>query len=391
MRESMTTERFLFRREFLQFLTASPLFAATPQFLGGFQEAARDPALANAKNVFEVQKLSAEKLTDIAQRYCDGGADDLKTVRENSKAFDHLQIRARRLVNVETIDTAVELFGHKLASPILLCPVGFLQVFHQDGELAAARACENQEHQLMVSTVSSYSVKKIAAEYSQPLWFQLYPTPRRNITTALIEQAKNAGASVMILTVDTPVIGNRENHAGYLTSKMASGELVAGNFVEMGETIGTLPDPTLDWEFVDWLKETWSGPVVLKGIVTREDAELCLEHEVDGIIVSNHGGRQLESLRATIDCLPEVVEVVRGKIPVLIDGGIRRGTDIFKALALGASAVAIGRPYLWGLAAGGRAGVERVLELLQAELIRDMQIAGTPRIAAITSAFVAQR
>ena len=172
---------------------------------------------------------------------------------------------------------------------------------------------------------------------------------------------------------------------------MANGELVAGNFVEMGEKIEQLPDPSLDWDFVKWLKDQWKGPLMLKGVVTYEDAKLCLEKKVDGIIVSNHGGRQLESLRSTIDCLPEIIDVIGNRIPVLIDGGIRRGTDIFKALALGASAVAIGRPYLWGLAAGGQAGVERVLELLQAELIRDMQLAGTPDIQSITRSFVAKR
>ncbi|MGI9518485.1 MAG: alpha-hydroxy acid oxidase [Pirellulaceae bacterium] len=385
------------RREFLRFLATSPLLAgfAAPQWLLAASEPACEgngrlvqDGLAEAKNVFEIRELGAQQLTDIALRYCDGGADDLKTVRANSEAFDQLQIRARRLVNVSSIDTSIEIFGHTLASPILACPVGFLQVFHDQGELAAAAACKSLDHQMMVSTLSSFPISQIATDYERPLWFQLYPTPRRHITTKLIDQARAAGCHVLMLTVDTPVIGNRENHAGYLTSKMASGELVAGNFVEMDEGIESLPDPTLDWDFVKWLQDRWEGPVVLKGIVTHEDAVLCLEHEVDGIYVSNHGGRQLESLRATIDCLPEIVEVVDGRVPIMIDGGFRRGTDIFKALSLGATAVAIGRPYLWGLAAGGQAGVERVLELLQAELVRDMQLAGTPDIAAITQNFV---
>ncbi len=375
------------RRQFIKFLSASPFFAATlgaDRILG--QETA-DP-LSMAKNVFEIEKLSSDKLTDIALRYCNGGADDLKTVKRNSAAFDEIQIRARRLIDVSKIDTSVTFFGRKFTSPIMLSPVGFQQVFHEQGELAMARAADRLGHQIVVSTVSSYSIKEIAKNYAAPIWFQLYPTPDRVITNGVINMAREARCSIMVLTVDTPVIGNRENHAGYLTSKIASGELVAGNLVEMGAKISALPDPTLDWDFVKWLKSIWRGPVVLKGIVTHEDAALCLQTGVDGIIISNHGGRQLESNRSTIECLPEIIDVAKNKIPVLIDGGIRRGTDIFKSIALGASAVCIGRPYLWGLAAAGQAGVERVLELLQAELILDMKLAGATSIRAITKSFV---
>ena len=206
------------RRQFIHFLSASPLFGlAGPQTALPQQSkrTAADESLAKAKNVFEVQKLCSTKLTDIAQRYCDGGADDLKTIQENSAAFDRLQIRARRLVNVSKIDTRVKIFDQQLASPIMLSPVGFLQVFHKDGELATAAACNKKRHQMIVSTVSTFSIKKIAAKSSTPPWFQLYPTPRRKITKQLIRQARAAKCKVMALTVDTPVIGNRENHAGF--------------------------------------------------------------------------------------------------------------------------------------------------------------------------------
>ncbi len=373
------------RREFLRFLAASPLVPAfglvervdccAEEF-----DAAHPPQLPAIKNVFELEKIACNKLEPIVCKYLNGGADDLKTIRANRAAFDQLQIRARRLVDVSRIDTSVELLGQKMETPIMMAPVGFLDLFDPGGEVTVARAAGKLRHQMIASTLSSKPISKINEASGSAAWFQLYPTPDRKITSGLIDLARAAGSRVMVLTVDTPVIGNRENHAGFLTSKIASGELSAGNLKTLNASIKTLPDPTLDWRFVDWLKSQWRGPLVLKGIVTHEDTRLCLQHGVDGVIVSNHGGRQLESLRATIECLPEVVEAAAGKMPVLIDGGFRRGTDFFKALALGATAACIGRPYVYGLAAYGQDGVERVLDLLRAELVRDMQLAGTPSI-----------
>jgi isopentenyl diphosphate isomerase/L-lactate dehydrogenase-like FMN-dependent dehydrogenase len=381
------------RRAFLRFLAASPLvpaFGFVERF-GCFAEefdAETPPPLPSIKNVLELEKIALRKLEPIVGKYLTGGADDLKTIRANRAAFDDLQIRARRLVDVSRIDTSVELFGQKMETPIMLAPVGFLDLFDPGGEVTVARAAAKLRHQMIASTLSSKSIGDINRAFGTPTWFQLYPTPDRKITSGLIDLARAAGCRVMVLTVDTPVIGNRENHAGFLTSKIANGELSAGNLKAMKASIKTLPDPTLDWRFVDWLKTQWRGPLVLKGIVTHEDTRLCVEHGVDGVIVSNHGGRQLESLRATIECLPEVVEAAAGKMPVLIDGGFRRGTDFFKALAVGATAVCIGRPYVYGLAAYGQDGVEKVLDLLRAELVRDMQLGGTPTIRHISDGSV---
>ncbi|MCH8149471.1 MAG: alpha-hydroxy-acid oxidizing protein [Planctomycetes bacterium] len=241
---------------------------------------------------------------------------------------------------------------------------------------------------MIVSSVSNYSVGEIVAAGGQNVWFQLYPTPNRKVTRGLLRRAEDAGCRVVVLTVDTPVIGNRELHGTTLTELLKGEATRLGNYegIRSGETIF---DPGMTWDMVRWLKTNCAMQVVLKGIVTGEDAKLCLEHGVDGVIVSNHGGRQLESDRGTVECLPEVVEAIDGRIAVLIDGGIRRGTDIFKALALGADAICIGRPFCWGLAAFGQSGVARALDLLHAELVLDMQLAGVTSLSDITRSCLA--
>jgi len=373
------------RREFLTWAAASPLFGLAACALErgpgtGRLAGARSPE--ELQNLFQLETLAHESLGDDAFAYLAGGADDRRTVAANEAGYRSIQIRARHMVDVRRIDTSVELFGERLSSPILLAPVGFQGVFHPEGELATARAAAAREHRMLVSSVSSYSVSEIAEAGGREVWFQLYPTPNREITRALLQRAEAAGCTVVALTVDTPVVGNREGHATTL-AKMLGGSVRMGNFEGLlGDE--TVTDAGMTWSMVAWLRANTSMKVVLKGIVTHEDARRAVDSGADGLIVSNHGGRQLESDRATIACLPEVVEAVAGRIPVLVDGGIRRGTDVFKALALGARAVGIGRPYCWGLAAFGQPGVERALELLQAELVRDMQLAGAPSLSAIT-------
>ena len=253
-----------------------------------------------------------------------------------------------------------------------------------------ARAAAAKKHVLIASTVSSSPIEEIAAAGEKPLWFQLYPTRDRGVTRALLDRAEAAGCSVVALTVDSPVPGNREKQIGFINKILESGRTRLGNF-EGIETPGSISDPAMSWDMIGWLKARTSMKVLLKGIVTGEDARRCVENGADGVIVSNHGGRQEESNRGTMECLSEVMEGVGDNLPVLIDGGFRRGTDVFKALALGARAICIGRPYLWGLAAFGQKGVERVLELLQAELVRIMQLAGTPAIRDITGDSVIRR
>ena len=340
---------------------------------------------ADALNVFHLEDVARERLSEDAYHYLAGGADDLRTVAANRDGFRRIQIRARRLIDVRSIDTTLTLLDEPLRSPIVLAPVGFQGVFHDDAELATARAAAARDHLMIASSASNHSVGEIAAAGGRPVWFQLYPTTDRRITAKLLRRAESAGCRVVVLTVDTPMIGNREMH-GVVLRDLIAGASRLGNY-EGIRTDESINDPGMTWDMVDWLRRNTAMKIVLKGIVTHEDAALAARHRVDAILVSNHGGRQLDSERATTACLPEVVDAA-GTIPVMIDGGFRRGTDIFKALALGARAVCIGRPYIYGLGAFGQVGVERALELLQAELVLDMQLAGAVDLAGITRSHV---
>lgn len=381
------------RRPFPGLLTASALGAAalsTGVLCAQKETAMGQNSAQDATNVLQFEPLARRNLNSEAFHFLSGGADDLKTLHANYQAFDLFQIRARRLVDVSSIDTRIRLLGEELENPILLAPIGNLKLMHDEGELAVARASSTRRHRLIASTVSNFSIDEIAAAGRQPPWFQLYPTDNRTVTRRLLEKAETAGCPVVVLTVDSPVLGNRETQRGTLEKLMEADPDNLGNFRGITEDFYPV-DPGLTWDFLEWMKKHTAMKLVIKGIVTREDARLCVENGADGLIVSNHGGRQEESNRSTMESLGEVVEAVEGKIPVLIDGGFRRGTDVFKALALGASAVCVGRPYVWGLASFGEEGVERVLELLHSELVRIMQLAGTPDVSAITPAFVERK
>ena len=380
------------RRKFLEWIGLSSLAFALPiSLLGCTTKQDNSDKNLEFKNVYDLELLSRKVMGDDAIEYLNGGADDLLTVRANTEGYSKIQIRARRLIDVSTISTKIELFGQTLETPLILSPVGFQKFFHQEGEVATAKAAASRKHQLIVSTVSNYSVSEIASAYGPNLWFQLYPTSDRKITKILLDKAEQAGCPVCILTVDTPVVGNRETSATTLLKLIEEGDLIMGNLEGILPRGKSFTDMTMTWELIDWLRANCRMKIVIKGIVTKEDAALAIKYGVDGIIVSNHGGRQLESNRGTIECLPEVIEEVNGRIPVLIDGGIRRGTDIFKALAMGAKAVCMGRPFCWGLGALGQQGVEIALDLLNAELIRDMRLAGTTSIDKITSDCITKR
>ena len=329
-----------------------------------------------AANLFELEQQARRSLEGDIFDYLAGGADDMRTVRANVEAFPRVAIRARRLVDVSRVDTEVLILGETWPTPIALAPVGFQAMFHHEGELATARAAAAGGHRMVASTVSSVPIGEIAAA-GGPVWFQLYPTPDRDLTRDLLRRAERAGCPVVVLTVDVPVIGNRERGGSQLTKLLDGKGLGMGNFDGLPDEF-SLAAPNWTWETLGWLRENCAMKIVLKGIVTREDAALAVEHGVDGLIVSNHGGRQEESDRSTLESLPEVAESVAGRIAVLFDGGIRRGTDVFKALALGADAVCIGRPICWGLASFGQAGVERVLEILRDEFERILCLAGVP-------------
>ncbi|HRE50389.1 MAG TPA: alpha-hydroxy acid oxidase [Flavitalea sp.] len=377
------------RRAFFKWLGLSSFSLAVPAHASDSKGRIRREGYLTApgqplpESLYELERLARKNMGEDAMLYLNGGADDLLTIKANMEAYRKIQIRARRLVDVREISTQLQLFDKVLDSPILLSPVANQRYFHAEGEMATAKAAKKANHTLIASSLSNFSITEIAKESNADIWFQLYPSPIRDVAKKLIDKAEQAGCRVLVLTVDSPVTGKREKF-----SLIDFGALRKANYEGiLPKGVGIL-DTGMTWDIIDFLKKNTKMKIVLKGIVTHEDAYLAYEKGVDGIIVSNHGGRQLESNRATIDCLPEIVDTVRGKIPVLIDGGIRRGTDVFKALALGASAVCIGRPYCWGLGAFGQKGVEAALSILKSELIRDMRLAGTPALDKITPAHV---
>lgn len=377
------------RRALLRFILESPLLWAATGLATTARarpELAVPASAAEALDVFQVERVARQKLPLPVIHYIVNGADDGKTLQANRDAFDVWAIRVRRLVDVSHIDTAVRVLGADLSCPVILAPVGNQQSIHADGELATARAARAAGQLMIASTVSNHSVGAIARE-AGPLWFQLYASPDQRLMEKLLRDAEAAGCRVLVLTVDSNTRGNREGEAWWARAGAAPDggrppALPLGNFAGY-DGRPRVGDVALDWRIIDWLRAHMSMKLVLKGIVTREDTVMAVERGVDGLIVSNHGGRQEESLRSTLASLPEVVEAAAGRIPVLVDGGFRRGTDVFKALALGASAICIGRPYLWGLGAYGEEGVSRVLAILREELKRIMQFAGTTSLAAI--------
>jgi 4-hydroxymandelate oxidase len=375
------------RRRLLQLLAASPLLASGLSFAR--PEYATPATLKQALNIAQLKELAAQQLDLSAYHFIVGGSDDMLTTEENIAGLRRIKIRPRRLVDVSSIDSSVTLFGRRYRSPIILAPAGNQMRIHADAELATARAAVSRDHLMISSMMSNYSIAEIA-EQSEPGWFQLYPSSNRQFMAYLMAAAERAGCETLVLTIDGPTRGNHEAERWFRMNRDKSLKTPAtrlGNFEGYNGRKG-IGDPAMTWEDLNWLRANTSMNIVLKGIVTAEDAKLCRKAGVDGVIVSNHGGRQEGNGRATIDVLPEVVDVLSGKMPVLVDGGIRRGADVLKALAAGADAVCVGRPYLFGLAAAGQAGVEKSLRILQAEFERSMQYAGTPKIDEIGDASI---
>jgi len=333
----------------------------------------------NLKSVGQFMERAKETLPTDVYEYLNGGADDLLTANRNIEAYKHIQLRPRRMVNVSQVNTQVEILGEKWDTPIALAPVGLQGYFHKDGEVATGKAANALGHQMVVSTVSNCSYAEIAEQFDRKPWFQLYPTTNRTVTKKLITNAEDQGCPVLVMVVDVPVLGNRQKHRKHLV------EATEGRTVRLGNLEGvkgneSFNDPSVDWGFVKWMRDNCDMKIVLKGIMTAEDAVLAKETGVDGIVVSNHGGRQLESGTGSIEVLGEVCAAIGNSVPVMMDGGIRRSTHVIKALALGAKAVFIGRAFCYGLAVGGEAGVAAVLKIFQEELIRDLQLMGVPNI-----------
>jgi 4-hydroxymandelate oxidase len=354
-------------------------------------------------NVLDFEALARARMEPSAYDYYAGAADAEHTLAENRLGFERVMLRPRVLVDVTTIDVGSTLLGERLSFPVMLAPTAFNRLGHLEGEVAAVRAAGSAGTIMVVSTIASSTLEEVADAATGPLWFQLYVYRDREVTRDLIQRAEARKYRAIVLTVDTPRLGRRERDARNrftlppdvrIRNLEVAGRPDAGSWPvgsSFSEYVHTLLDPSLTWDAIGWLKSLTSLPILVKGVLTAEDAERAVAAGVAGILVSNHGGRQLDGALATIDALPEIAERVAGRVPLLLDGGIRRGTDVVKALALGASAVLIGRPYLWGLAAAGEAGVAQVLAMLRSELELAMALAGCPTLTAITRSLVETR
>lgn len=378
------------RREFLRFLAASPLAAVAQQ-----------PPIKDALSVLDFESLARQALPPAHWGYMATGVDDDLTVKANREAMQHYQVRPRHLVGAATPGLGFELFGKRWTSPVYYSAVSAQRAFHADGEIATARAAKAKQVVQMLSTVSSTSVEDVARELGEPPWYQLYMPKAWPETEKLVRRVEAAGCQVLVWTID--VLGGRNSETVVRLSRSDTRECsschAAGPEFNQGTSrnrvkpmfaglSGEMNPPGADWSYLDRLRKMTKMKLLLKGIETAEDATLAREHGADGVIVSNHGGRATETGRGTIDILPEVVDAVGHDLPVLVDGGFRRGTDIFKALALGARAVGIGRPYVWGLAAYGQPGVERVIDILRAELAMTMRNCGVPSVGQFTRDFI---
>jgi 4-hydroxymandelate oxidase len=408
------------RRQFLKFLAASPLLPfldLPPQWatalvsshagLGPLQEAVSNvPTLAAAKdaiNVMDFEVVARQKLPPAHFGYLATGVDDDATIQANRDGYSRIQLRVRRLTDVRTPDLTMRVLDATWTSPLFVCPVSSQKAFHPEGEVAVARAAKG--HLQIMSTLSTTSIEDLnAARPGEPAWFQLYARDRWDDTLTMIKRAEAAGCPAVAWTIDLLGGSNRETvaRARRVDTRQCSTCHEGGNPATdnrrrpMVAALARGPVPEdqrsrFNWEYIARLRNAVKMKVILKGIVTREDAELAVKYGADGVIVSNHGGRAEESLRPTIESLPDVVAGAAGKIPVLVDGGIRRGTDIFKALALGATATGIGRPYIWGLAAFGQEGVETVLAILRRELEIVMRQAGAPALGKISRSHIVMR
>jgi isopentenyl diphosphate isomerase/L-lactate dehydrogenase-like FMN-dependent dehydrogenase len=380
------------RREFFAFLAASPLLRSqeASEIIGDAKDAI---------NVFDFEPAARKILPPAHWGYMATGVDDDATLRANREGFSRLYLRPRRLIDITRVDLRTEIFGTVWDTPIGLCPIGNTKAFHPQAEVPVARAARAKRTLQILSTTTNTSFEDIAETRGQPPWYQLYPTSRWDYTERLVHRVENAGCQVLAVTVDTQAGRHTETFERLkrLDKRDCTGchgpsrqDFYRRKPMYQGFDVTDLSttNPAMTWEHLRRIRKLTRMKLLVKGIETGEDTKLCLEAGMDGVIVSNHGGRAEESGRGTIDCLPEVVEAAGRNIPVIIDGGVRRGTDVFKALALGARMVCIGRPYIWGLSAFGQAGVERVLDILRVELELVMKQCGVRSIGEITRASV---
>lgn len=404
------------RRKFLQYLAASPLVASGALDVYGMEAPSKlpDPMIwgladrelikspKDAINVFDFEPVARKNVPPAHFGYMASGIDDEVTLRANRDGFLKFQLRPRRLNDVSKVDMSVELFGVKYDSPIFVCPTGGNKFFNPDGEVAVAKAARVGNHLQILSTSSNDSVEDVTRARGAPIWFQLYASPKWEIAQALIKRAESAGCPVLAVTVDR--VGGRNQETLFRLMRedtrdcsgchdrtsFAKRTFRRHNYdgIDLSGITGSGESSNLSWETVKRMRDITKMKIVLKGILTPEDAELALQNGMDGILVSNHGGRGEDNGRSTIDALPEIITAVNGRMPVIIDSGFRRGTDVVKALAIGAQAAGIGRPYLWGLGAFGQEGVERVLDLVRAETRAAMQQCGVRSVKELNPGFV---
>jgi len=392
------------RRRFLRYLAASPLFAAAQslpakaanEFWRDFTITSADQAL----DIFDLEKMAKDNVPPAHWASLIGGTEGDQDVLANRQGFTKFRLKPRRLVDTSKLDTSVTLFGRKWPTPIILDPVSRLNAFHPDGEAAVAAAARKRDHLQVYATLATHPIEEVIEARGEPVWCQLYPTADWAITQGLVKKQEAAGCPVVMVTIDNPSTMGRVTAAR--GKQNDSRTCTDCHSTEPGGAYARLPmfddlDTTrltatvtnkLTWDLIPRLRDLTKMKIILKGIMSAEDAALAVQHKVDGIVVSNHGGRSEESGLSTIEVLPEVVKAVGGRMPILIDSGFRRGSDIFKALALGATAVCVGRPYVWGLAAYGEAGVDRALQILTEEFKSAMISFGAPSIKAIDRSFL---
>jgi len=373
-------------------------------------------------NIEDLRKLAKRRLPKVVFEYLDGGADDEVTLLENTRAFTEVMFRPRHAAVAGGCDTSTEVLGHKISFPAMLAPVGYSRLMHPGGEVAAARAAGAAGTGFILSTISGHKLEDVRAASAGPVWYQLYLVGGRDAAEAAIDRARRCGYSALVITIDTPVAGMRERdfrngmkellgtpwlaklpflpdilaHPQWLTSYLLDGGLPQlENIIIPGvgpmplmDVTAALANAAVTWDDLRWVHDVWSGPILIKGILTGDDGRRAVDFGAAGGVVSNHGGRQLDCVSATLRALPEVVAAVGSQIPVLMDGGVRRGSDIVKALCFGAKAVLIGRAYAYGLAAAGEAGVTRALKILRDDVERTLTLLGCPSIAELNSGYV---
>lgn len=373
-------------------------------------------------NIEDLRRIAQQRVPKAVFDYLDGGAEAELTLLENCRAFREVIFRPRSAIAIGECTVSTHVLGHELSIPAMLAPVGYSRLMHPGGEVAAARAAGEAGTGYILSTISGHKLEDVKAGSKGPVWYQLYLLGGREAAEGALDRARRAGFSALVITVDTPVAGFRERdprngitellgtsvfakipylpdllaHPGWLASFLLDGGVPrlenvvtpGKGAMELVDIAAALADAVVTWEDLRWIREVWPGPIVVKGLLTGDDARRAVDEGAAAVVVSNHGGRQLDSVSATLRALPEVVAAVNGQVEVLMDGGVRRGSDIVKALCLGARAVLIGRAYAYGLAAAGEAGVARALEILRIDVERTLRLLGCASVAALDRSYI---